>query len=63
MDTKIEIENSKKGKDLKRIYLEKMGKTNEKIRLFCIGQEVEDDAPLHKYNFVNGYVMICHVAK
>ncbi len=55
--------SDKKGKDLKKAYLEKMGSPGDKMRLFCIGQEIEDEVPLYKYEFANGYVMICQVFK
>ncbi len=62
-DVPITIEDTKTGKDLKNAYLEKIGKKDAKIRLFCTGQELSNTKFLYKYGLDNNYVVICYLPK
>ncbi len=62
-DVALEIPDTKTGKDLKNAYLEKIGKKGEKIRLFCIGQEIASHKQIYVYGICNDYVLICCVVK
>ena len=60
----IEIEDTKTSKDLKQLYLSKIGGNSEQnIRLFCIGQELKNKKQLYKYQLASNYVAICHFVK
>jgi hypothetical protein len=59
----ISIEDTKTGMDLKKAYLDKVGKTNEKIRMFCIGQEIQNSKRLYSYQIGNNFVIIVFFVK
>ena len=35
-----------------------LNKPEEPLRIFCVGQEIEDDEKLSKYNIKNGYAIL-----
>jgi len=57
-DVELQISNRKRGHELKEHYLEKIGNKNGKVRLFCMGQEIEDNEFLSNYNMENQYVLL-----
>ncbi len=63
-DATIKISNLKKGRDLKQQYSKEVNiPSSKKLRLFCVGQEIEDTEPLHKYSFSNNFVIIVLLVK
>jgi len=40
------------------MFLEKAEAPGKKVRLFCLGQEIQDGVPLYKYNLQNDFVCI-----
>lgn len=52
-----------KGRDFKKLVNEKMENGQIKIRLFSVGQELEDKAPLSKYRLADKYAVICYRCK
>ena len=62
-DVVLNIEDVKTGKELKIAYLEKVGRPNEKIRLFCIGQEIANHKRLYTYGIVTDFVIITFFVK
>ena len=59
----LEVQSNMKTTELKDIVNEKMGNDKIKIRLFCVGQELEDKMSLSKYNIANNYTVICYRCK
>ena len=61
-DIAIRISRLKKGKDLKSAYVEKQEQAQsqhkKKVRLFCVGREIEDAEFLYKYDLANDFVLI-----
>ena len=62
-DEDISIENTKKGKDLKLAYLQKIEKPGAKVRMFCLGQEIASHKRLYTYGISKDYVIICFFVK
>lgn len=59
----LEIENTKKGKDLKEAYLGKINKKDQPIRIFTVGQEILDEKQLFAYGIQSKYVVISMFVK
>eukprot|EP00826_Nyctotherus_ovalis_P042469 TRINITY_DN4372_c0_g1_i11.p1 TRINITY_DN4372_c0_g1~~TRINITY_DN4372_c0_g1_i11.p1 ORF type:complete len:126 (+),score=29.04 TRINITY_DN4372_c0_g1_i11:650-1027(+) len=59
----LQVQSNIKGKDFKKIVNEKMGNEQQKIRLFCVGQELDDKVALAKYKLADKYAVICYRCK
>ena len=56
---KLTIQNNMKGVELKKLINEKLENKEKKLRMFCIGQEIEDKSTISKYNINEDYAIIC----
>lgn len=59
----VEVRNTTKGSELKAILSEKLDKPGGTLRLFCIGQEILDNAQLSIYGLSNDFVVISKIMK
>ncbi len=57
-DVSVSIVSTKRGIDLKNEYLKLRNRPEAKIRLFCLGSEIEDHMRLSDYKLDDDYVLI-----
>lgn len=59
----VEVKNTIRGSELKEILREKLNHPKGAIRLFCVGQEINDNKTLSAYALSNDFVVISKIMK